>query len=292
MAITVHLDTDIGDDIDDAFCLALILCSPELELKSVSTVLNDTAERADMCREMCLAAGVDARIVAGARGVMTRRPIEWAMTRKAYHRPTQSFGSAFDMPATLATLADARKSCDVLLTIGPLTNLAMSLVADPDVSRFPRYIAMAGEMRRFSHQEWNIRVDTEAAAIVCTSSVQIDFIPWSIGIDTKLSTEEQAMLDRGMGPVTKVLNRYRADFKRTDKRQEMFDPMTVVALLHEDWFTWQRGRFIVETRGDVTLGQTFWKVEENGPHRVALAVDAEKAKAWMLDRLLAGGVIV
>ena len=284
--LTVHLDTDIGDDIDDAFCLSLLLRCPEIELKSVTTVLNDTAGRADMCRELCEAAGKSPKIVAGARSVFTRRAPERALTRKPPHMARKQFDYKADMPATLALLAEVRQSYDVLLTIGPKTNLAMSLVADPDVTRFPRYIAMAGEVQMFGHQEWNIVVDSESAAVVLTSGVQIDFIPFKIGIDTKLSTDEQAWLEKQTNPLAKVLNDYRAQFRKTHGgTQNMFDPMTVVALLHDDWFTWKRGRMTVETRGDATLGQTTFKYDENGPHRVAFAVDAEKAKKWMLERL-------
>ena len=42
----VLLDTDIGDDIDDALALALILRSPEIALKGVTTVFGDTKLRA------------------------------------------------------------------------------------------------------------------------------------------------------------------------------------------------------------------------------------------------------
>ncbi len=285
MAISVHLDTDIGDDIDDAFCLALLLRSPELHVRSISTVLNDTAGRADMCREMCDAAKQSPTIVAGARSAFTRRAHRDSLTRPPFHLATKQYDYKSDMAATLKTLADVRQSADVLLTIGPLTNLAMSLVADPDVKRFPRYIAMAGEVLMPFHTEWNIRVDPEAAAVVCSSGVAIDFIPFKIGIDTKLSADEQARLDRATNPVAVVLNEYRRQFRLTHTKQEMFDPMTVVALLHEEWFTWDRGRLVVELRGDDTYGQTVFRHDKTGPHRVAVAVDAEKAKKWMLDRL-------
>ena len=36
------LDTDIGDDIDDAFALALLLENPEIDLKAVTTVYKNT----------------------------------------------------------------------------------------------------------------------------------------------------------------------------------------------------------------------------------------------------------
>ena len=40
------IDTDIGDDIDDALALALTLSSPEIELLGVTTVFGDTQRRA------------------------------------------------------------------------------------------------------------------------------------------------------------------------------------------------------------------------------------------------------
>ena len=42
----VLIDTDIGDDIDDALALALALCSPEIEVLGVTTVFGDTQKRA------------------------------------------------------------------------------------------------------------------------------------------------------------------------------------------------------------------------------------------------------
>ena len=44
----VILDTDIGDDIDDAYALALVLTSPELKLLGVTTAWGNTALRAQL----------------------------------------------------------------------------------------------------------------------------------------------------------------------------------------------------------------------------------------------------
>ena len=43
---SVMIDTDIGDDIDDTFALALALHSPEIELLGVTTVFGETQKRA------------------------------------------------------------------------------------------------------------------------------------------------------------------------------------------------------------------------------------------------------
>ncbi|MFL6426716.1 MAG: nucleoside hydrolase, partial [Acidobacteriaceae bacterium] len=42
----IILDTDIGDDIDDAYALTLALHSPEFEILGVTTAWGDTALRA------------------------------------------------------------------------------------------------------------------------------------------------------------------------------------------------------------------------------------------------------
>ena len=286
--LSVHLDTDIGDDIDDAFCLALILRCPELRLKSVTTVLNDTAQRADMCADLLEAAGVEVPIGTGCRGVMTRRPNMHSITRQPNHGALKNRERPIDVANALRILRTARAEADVILTIGPLTNLAMSLVAEPDVTRFPRYIAMAGEVKTPAFGEWNIRVDPEAAEIVCASGVAIDFIPWRIGIDTKLTPADEARLNAGTSPLMNVLNAFRREFAIKDgKKEEMFDPMTVVALLHPEWFTWDRGTLHVETAGQHAYSQTILKRSDTGPHRVAVAVDADRARQWMIDRLTA-----
>ncbi len=44
--IPILLDTDIGSDVDDAFALALILASPELEMRGVTTCGSDPHIRA------------------------------------------------------------------------------------------------------------------------------------------------------------------------------------------------------------------------------------------------------
>src|SRR5207245_9695301 len=44
----VVIDTDIGDDIDDAFAVALALRSPELEILGITTTFGDTETRAKL----------------------------------------------------------------------------------------------------------------------------------------------------------------------------------------------------------------------------------------------------
>src|SRR5262245_42121071 len=65
--VPILLDTDIGTDIDDAFALALVLASPELDLRGLTTVGGDTQTRAWMaCRLLTAVGRRDVHVAAGA----------------------------------------------------------------------------------------------------------------------------------------------------------------------------------------------------------------------------------
>ena len=51
------IDTDIGDDIDDAFALALALSSPEIEVKAITTVYGDVYKRGMLASRLLSAMG-------------------------------------------------------------------------------------------------------------------------------------------------------------------------------------------------------------------------------------------
>ena len=63
----VIFDTDIGDDIDDALALALVLELPQIELLGVTTVFLNTDERARIARKMLKLWGRDVPVYAGIR---------------------------------------------------------------------------------------------------------------------------------------------------------------------------------------------------------------------------------
>jgi hypothetical protein len=56
----VIVDTDIGDDIDDAFALALALRSPEIEVIGITTAWGDTALRARLANRLLREEGAGA----------------------------------------------------------------------------------------------------------------------------------------------------------------------------------------------------------------------------------------
>jgi hypothetical protein len=77
--IPVILDTDIGDDIDDTWALALLLRSPELDVKLVTTATGDTTYRAQIVARLLEVAGrTDVPVGIGPAGPLRTPPRQTA----------------------------------------------------------------------------------------------------------------------------------------------------------------------------------------------------------------------
>src|SRR5437016_911505 len=130
----VLIDTDIGDDIDDALALALALRSPEIELLGVTTVFGDTQKRAQLAAHLLQTFGREDIPVAAGQQI----PL------LPYHRPsgvpqaailntcaTSPALSLYSAPELIVQTAMAHQGHLTLLCLGPLTNIALALTIEP-----------------------------------------------------------------------------------------------------------------------------------------------------------------
>ncbi len=279
------LDTDIGDDIDDVFCLALALRCPEIDLRAVTTSMGRTAERAEIVRDLCNQANRRPEIAAGFTTTMGSQPVEEWLTRLYYPFEPKTGEFKADAPEVLRLISQLPAE-GILFTIGTMTNAAAAVMARDRSKSFPRIIAMAGEFQRYGHIEFNIRCDPEAANVCFTSGLRVDLIPWSIGPATKLLPADIAALRAATSPLARRVVYYLERFwKIVPNKTNMYDPMTVVAALHPELFEWKRGTVKVELAGRNTYGLTTFHAHDDGPHRIAWDVKADEAKAFLVQRL-------
>src|SRR5260370_40947652 len=68
----IIIDTDIGDDVDDAFAVALALKSPEVEILGITTTFGDTEARAKLVDRMLGEAGGTENPGGGGEGAPTK----------------------------------------------------------------------------------------------------------------------------------------------------------------------------------------------------------------------------
>src|SRR5215472_12893885 len=128
----VIIDTDIGDDIDDAFAVALALKSPELEILGITTTFGDTETRAKLLDRLLGEAGrsdipVAVGIPTDAKTALGQRPYA-----EGGHFARSSHPKAVDF-----ILEQIRKNPGeiTLVTIGPLVNVGAIIDRDPETFR-------------------------------------------------------------------------------------------------------------------------------------------------------------
>ena len=142
----VILDTDIGDDIDDAFGLALVLSSPEIELLGVSTAWGNTQLRARIVDRLFCETGKDAIPIFAGIETISNVPMDHARWAEGLPPRAKPFGSSVDF-----ILEEIRRYPNqiTLIAIAPLTNVSALIERDPETFRkLKRVVIMGGSIYR------------------------------------------------------------------------------------------------------------------------------------------------
>jgi purine nucleosidase len=183
MAERTALLLDVDTGIDDSLALLYACASPEVELVAVTCVSGNVEARqvATNTRAVLELVGrLDVEVALG-REVPLVRPLR---TTPETHGP-RGIGYA-ELPPPSRPVS-ARHAVDLLIeearrrpgeltlvTLGPLTNLAVAVLREPELPRLlRRYVFMGGSYRSPGNTapttEWNIASDPEAAKVVFTA---------------------------------------------------------------------------------------------------------------------------
>jgi len=230
----VILDTDIGTDIDDAFALALIIDSPELELLGVTTVAGDTQARARLAAKMLWEAGGawrKAPVYAGRPG--TAQPIDQTRWADGFTSPSLHMSGAVDF---MKAEINRQPGKVTIIAIGELTNVAALLKSDPSMARkIGRIALMGGSIARGygpdskPEAEWNIKSNPQAAQTVFSSGVPLLVAPLDVTAMLQLDAAGRRRVFTRLTPVTNALTiLYHLWGNETPT---LFDPMAVAMLI-------------------------------------------------------------
>jgi purine nucleosidase len=210
MADRIPLILDVDTGIDDSLALLYAAASPEADLVAVTCVSGniDALQVGINTRAVLELVGRTDVEVAMGRQTPLQRPLQ---TTPETHGP-QGLGYA-ELPAPSQPLSD-RHAVDLILevarsrpgeitlvTLGPLTNLALAVLREPDLPRLLKgYVLMGGAFgvpgNTTPTTEWNIHCDPEAAKIVFAAWAQAIEADPTIprGLALGLDTTEQAVI--------------------------------------------------------------------------------------------------
>jgi inosine-uridine nucleoside N-ribohydrolase len=279
----VILDTDIGTDIDDAFALALIVNSPELELLGVTTVAGDTQARARLAAKLLWEAGGTWRevpVYAGEPG--KPQPIEQTRWADGFTSPALHMSGAVDF---MKTEINRRPGRITIIAIGELTNVAALLKSDPSMAKKIKLIAlMGGSVARGygpdskPEAEWNIKSNPEAAQRVFSSGVPLLMAPLDVTAMLQLDAAGRRRVFTHLTPLTNALTIFYHLWG--NETPTLFDPMAVAMLIDSSLCETQQLAIEVDAQG-------FTRVVEGKPANatVGMRTDPKRFFEFYLTRV-------
>lgn len=242
----ILLDTDIGDDIDDAFALALALSHPEIELIGVTTVFKHTTARAKMVHKFLSITNQETIPVRVGEANPLFEPIHFferdqvnefgdilpCQYDHSYDQYKISNESAVDF---IIAQARARNNELILVPVGPLTNIAKAIQKAPDICSKIKKIVLMGGWFESPHPEWNILCDPEAADIVFRSSVPVYCVGLNVTLQCTLEDNYLHRLHENLDERSKLLSLWlKRWFQHFDfKKSVMHDPLAVLSAISE-----------------------------------------------------------
>jgi inosine-uridine nucleoside N-ribohydrolase len=206
----VILDTDIGDDIDDTWALAMLLKSPELELKLVTTTCGKAEYRAKLVAKLLTVAGrsdIPIGLGEGGHGG-TGGQQAWIEDYKlSDYRGTIHQNGA----AAIIELIEASQKPVTVISIGPSHTLAAALKAKPSIASKALLIGMQGSVFKGYDggpvsAEYNVKANVPAAQTVLSAPwKRITITPLDTCGQVTLSGERFQKLVRSEDPLVKAL---------------------------------------------------------------------------------------
>ena len=301
MPLPVVIDTDPG--IDDALALLLALASPELDVRAITVTYGNTLVEHAHRNAIAILRYADRRIPIG---VSARRPLRrpLAVARETHaasglgYAAVPAPGSVLDFMRPLERVLAESPEPVVLITLGPLTGLALALRREPAVvkAKVRRHIAMAGTLtapgNTTRYSEFNAWCDPEALAHVLEAKLPTELVGLDVTRPIALSAAEVGQLGEVDDPKARWLHdalRFLVAFHKEYERFDgcmLNDVLPVAALIDPEVLTFRPVRLAVELND----GENRGRITESVMGRVALVAtespSVPRVRALLLERVL------
>lgn len=262
------IDTDPG--IDDAAAIAILLSDPSLDVKLIASVSGNVGieHTTNNALKLLTFFNKDIPVAKGAAMPLMRGNI---FATNA-HGKSGMGGFEFPEPNLELLLKEnavmseyhtimALEEKVTILTIGPLTNIALLISTFPEVKeKIEEIIMMGGSTERGNigvYSEFNVNVDPEAAKIVFRSGIPITMLGLDIGRKARLTAGDLDELDN-CGKAGKMISSlFRSyDGGNIEEGVKMYDPSAAMYLLEPELFKVKEAYVDVEICSPLTSGAT------------------------------------
>jgi len=278
----ILLDTDIGSDIDDIICLSYLLNNPECDLLGITTVTGESLKRVGLAQSICDIAKKDIKIVCGKTDPLIidqRQPIaeQAIVVKNLIGNNNQTTKNPIDF---LRSVIRSNPYEITLLAIGPLTNIAILFLVDPELlSMLDNLVIMCGSFSGSNLEnikiEWNALCDPHAAEIIYKTKIKRHY---SIGLDVtqKVTMTRGEFIEKFSSEKLKHILPYAEIWFEKENIITFHDPLAASFIFKPELFEFKNGYVEVDTTNPRTMGYTNISFDKNGPHSVATNINVGK----------------
>lgn len=320
----IIIDTDPG--VDDAMAIFLALRSPELKVEAITAVSGNVPlafTLPNALRLVEIAGHAEVPVAGGAAFPLVRRLVTAAYVHGNNGLGGVEFPEAKIKPVPETATELIRRTVRAnpgeitIAAVGPLTNIATVLKADPGIAKMIKSFALMGGSLSGGNitpaAEFNFYVDPEAARVVFDSGVPLTMVGLDVTHKVLLRESHVRTLEAAQNPVSQAAGKImRATLGRVAKTNDetvvaMHDPLAIATLIDPSVVTLRDYYVQIETVGEITAGQSVgyshgpvrrsppldtgdsagpMPVEEFKPNcKVAVGVDPDKFFNLLIPRL-------
>jgi len=302
------IDTDTASD--DAVAILMALAAPDVRVLGLTTVAGNVGLEQATRNALYTAevAGSDVPVFPGAAAPLTRRheDAHWFHGRDGFgdrgYPPPRREAEREHAVDALLRLAHQNPGL-TLVTLGPLTNIALALARDQNFAKnIGRCVVMGGapccEGNVTPAAEYNIWVDPEAARQVFLSPLPVEMVGWHVSRGPSVLTDEEVADILALGTprarfaIDCNARAKEAYFAQTGERGlSLADPTAMaVALDRNIGLSWSEHYVEIETQSELARGMTIVDrlnvAEDNnnrGAWREALEAGVKTDICWTFD---------
>jgi inosine-uridine nucleoside N-ribohydrolase len=212
----IIFDTDICDDIDDTWALALLLQSPEFDVKLVTTAVGNTRAKARTVAKFLETVGrTDIPIGIGVQQHNgSHRQDAWAKDYRLASYPGKVYEDG--VQALIDTIMKSPRPITLIAT-GPLPNISAALQRQPRIAEKAEFVGMHGSIRRGyggraePDAEYNVKAAAKEAQKVFTAPWDMTITPLdTCGIVQLKGEKYQKVLKKDSPLARALIENYRA----------------------------------------------------------------------------------
>lgn len=298
----IHLDTDLGGDIDDLCALAMLLRWSGVEITGITTSAEENGKRAGYVRHALKLEGREEIPVAAGADSHLKHP----------YPDEQTYWGEFIAPSpnpldeALSLLKQSIEQGAIITAIGPLKNLSLLEKKYPGILQKARLFLMGGYVypTRKGFPQWsfkddyNIQVDANSAEYVLKHS-NPTLIPLSVTVETALRRKHLEKLETA-GALGQLIARQAEAFAEDEKMEEKFGktcdglPSDIINFQHDPLtcaiaLGWNEGVKITQIplKMELKEGLLHQIIEAEGkPTQIVTRIDGNKFSEFWLETVV------